>query len=106
MFAVIYKWKVKKGMESAFIEAWAERTEEIKEESGGLGSCLHKSDTEDIWIAYAQWPSKEVWMDAFYKPAKPSEAGKVMKEAVEDFQIVDTLEVVKNLLDYKKQGEE
>lgn len=98
MFAVIYRWKIKSGTELAFQEAWAERTNEIKEAHGGLGSRLHKAE-DDSWIAYAQWPSKEAWSSAIGKKEEPSQASTVMKEATEDFEILHTLDVAKDMLE-------
>lgn len=98
MFVVMYRWKLKDGTENAFQEAWATRTKEIKVEAGGLGSRLHKSD-DHSWIAYAQWPSKEIWVEAVGKPGSPSMAAQIMKEATESFEILHTMEVVKDLLE-------
>lgn len=98
MFFVIYKWEIKPGMETAFIEAWGERTEEIKNEAGGLGSRLHKSE-DNCYIAYAKWPSREIWKGNVGSPSKPSQASQVMKEATASFEIVHTMELVKDLLD-------
>jgi heme-degrading monooxygenase HmoA len=60
MFALIYRWRVLPGRDEAFIRAWARLTEIIYERDGSLGSRLHRSD-DGTYIAYAQWPSREVW---------------------------------------------
>ena len=59
MFCIIYRFKVKAGKKTQFIEAWSEVTVAYKESCGALGSRLHKSDSGE-YIAYAQWPSREV----------------------------------------------
>jgi quinol monooxygenase YgiN len=60
MFVVLYRWKVKPEHEAEFIEAWSHLTAEILSRQGSLGSRLHRSD-DGLFVAYAQWPSREVW---------------------------------------------
>lgn len=48
--------------ENEFKEIWHKLTLIIKEARGGLGSRLHKDKTkENLWVAYAQWPSENAW---------------------------------------------
>ena len=61
MFCVIYEFKVKDGSNLAFESAWADFTEAIYRVCGSLGSRLHKTDDSQTYIAYAQWPSREVF---------------------------------------------
>ncbi|MEX0360471.1 MAG: antibiotic biosynthesis monooxygenase [Allomuricauda sp.] len=63
MYAVIYQFKVVKGLEDDFIWAWKQLTKAFVAHSGGLGSRLHKDGT-GLYIAYAQWPNKESWQTA------------------------------------------
>ena len=63
MFTVIYKMKVKAGRDKDFIEGWKSLTKFIYEYEGSLGSRLHKIETSH-YLAYAQWPSKEVYANA------------------------------------------
>ena len=60
MFCVIYRWKVKPGMEDQFRSTWREITEAIFKQMGSMGSRLHEAQ-DGSWIAYAQWPSREHW---------------------------------------------
>jgi hypothetical protein len=52
---VLYRWKLKPGMETQFIESWSEATADLLLR-GSFGSRLHKG-ADDIWYGYAQWPS-------------------------------------------------
>jgi len=59
-FTVIYSFKVVEGKEKDFINSWAELTKLIYEFEGSYGSRLHKVNN-NLFIAYAQWPDKEVY---------------------------------------------
>jgi hypothetical protein len=39
---------------------WEIVTREIRDHEGGLGSRLHRA-ADGTWVAYAQWPSRELW---------------------------------------------
>ena len=81
VIAVIYRWRLKSGMEAQFIEAWSRITELYVTYRGGLGSRLHKGP-EGIWYAYAQWPSAEVRRAAFEGPPLDEAARDRMREAI------------------------
>lgn len=93
MFIAMYEWKIKPEMEEQFCKAWAERTREIMRDNGGLGSRLHKNE-DGNYIAYAQWPSREVWENA---TAEDTEARKIVKEATLSFQTLLRLELIDDL---------
>jgi len=59
MYCLIYRFKIHKDTEELFIKSWAEVTKAFAKHCGALGSRLHKKDTSE-YIAYAQWPSKEI----------------------------------------------
>ncbi len=63
MYIVMFEFVVKPGKTEAFLAAWPKVTQGIYLFKGSLGSRLHKSD-EGKWIAYAQWPSKQVYEQA------------------------------------------
>lgn len=65
MFCVVYEFKVKEGLNLQFESAWAGFTEAIYRVGGSLGSRLHKTDDPQTYIAYAQWPSREVFSREF-----------------------------------------
>lgn len=62
MYCVIYEFTVEPHNEKRFKHLWHELTLRINAECGTLGSRLHKViETENLWVAYAQWSSKEVY---------------------------------------------
>lgn len=65
-FVVLYRWKLKAGMENQFVESWSQVTALLRE-LGSLGSRLHKGP-EGLWYGYAQWPSATARQKAFEKP--------------------------------------
>ncbi len=63
--AVIYRWRVRPGMEAQFARAWGEGTRAIHERCASFGARLHKVETEpdtaadgSLWVSYARWPSE------------------------------------------------
>lgn len=82
-FAVIYRWRLKVGMEDQFIESWSQATKLLMNERGALGSRLHQAE-DGTWISYAQWPSKEAWEHHRSLPSIDTEISKLMKEAEEE----------------------
>ena len=59
MFVIIYSFKIYPNKKQEFIKSWTNLTEYIYQKYGSKGSKLHK-ESEDSFIAYAQWPSKEI----------------------------------------------
>ena len=82
-FAVLYRWRLRQGLEPAFQEAWARVTEAYLEQRGALGSRLHRSD-DGLWVAYAQWPNRAAWERAQQASAVDVEAAQRMAEAIEE----------------------
>ena len=60
MLIVLYQFTVKEGYQKSFETSWATVTEGIKRTKGSLGSRLHTTEDPLVYIAYAQWPSREV----------------------------------------------
>lgn len=60
MLAVLLEFNVKPGLEDQFVECWSETTDIIYKKFGSLGSKLHKSNN-GVYVAYAQWPSREIY---------------------------------------------
>jgi len=97
LYCIIYKFKVRDGQEERFTQAWSEVTKAYIESCGGLGSRLHKADDQD-YIAFAQWPSKEI-QDAAELPLTIKEgSGKVMKECCESIETLYKMKPVADLL--------
>lgn len=83
MFIALYRWKLKPGKEEQFREAWSEVTLAIREKFGSLGSRLHHSE-DGTWVAYAQWPTKELWQaERSFGPAVEAARMK-MREAIDE----------------------
>jgi hypothetical protein len=51
---VLYRWRLRPGMEDAFVPAWRDVTEALLRH-GSFGSRLHRGD-DGLWYGYAQWP--------------------------------------------------
>jgi heme-degrading monooxygenase HmoA len=91
MFAVFYRWTIKREQLAAFIEAWTAATLSFRA-IGALGSRLHRSDEDDgpaevSLYAYAEWPSRKAWEDAReLTPVDPAVAT-VMREATISFEM-------------------
>lgn len=80
-FAVIYRWRLKVGLEAQFVEAWSRITQLYVAHRGGLGSRLHKGP-DGIWVAYAQWPNAQARITAFAGESLDPIAREQMREAV------------------------
>ena len=105
MFAVIYRWQVVPGLEAQFEAGWRRGTERIAAEFGGWGSRLHKM-SEGVYIAYAQWPSEDVWKKAMESRMHHSddEARKMYRDAIVPgtFETIATGDVVADLLELRR----
>ena len=98
MFAAIYSFKVKKGEEDIFIKSWRSLTELIYEFEGSLGSRLHKQ-ADGLYIAYAQWPSKDIWKNAGQNlPDFADGVKKLMKAACSSIETIHELEMVSDFI--------
>ena len=99
MFIAVYEFKVKEGQNKAFIKAWANMTDSIARHRGGLGSRLHKTEVERIYVAYAQWPSREMYFDETGVKnfsAEENQERVKMKAATEYIKTVYLMEVVED----------
>lgn len=63
LFTVIYSFQIHADKEKDFIESWSELTKLIYRYEGSYGSRLHKVN-DNLFIGYAQWPSKEHWQNS------------------------------------------
>ena len=55
MFAVLYRWRIKPGLEDQFAEGWGLVTRAIRAQCGSYGARLHVAD-DGLHVAYARWP--------------------------------------------------
>lgn len=81
--AVIYRWRIRVGMEERFRQAWEVATRLLMEERGALGSRLHRAE-DDTWIAYAQWPEKKAWERSRELGSVNPASSAAMREATEE----------------------
>lgn len=96
-FCVIYRWKLRSGLEAQFALAWEQATRLIMQQRGALGSRLHRAE-DGTWYAYAQWPSKAAWQA--HRAAGPidPELSRLITEAEETGFPPIFLEPLKDLL--------
>jgi len=97
MYCIIYSFKVREGMDKIFIDAWTEVTRAYIEHAGGLGSRLHKNSNNE-YIAYAQWPSEDARNKADLPDAIKNGASKIMGECCESINTLYQLTLVADLL--------
>ena len=97
MFNVMYRWRVKEGCEENFRDAWRRATEAIYQKYKSLGSRLHKSD-DGLWIAYAQWRSREDWQAMQNRSvAADEDAFAMMRDSIEGTTEVTCLTMTDDL---------
>jgi heme-degrading monooxygenase HmoA len=98
MFTVLYRWRIKLGLEKQFIENWSARTAYLREKYDSLGSRLHQGN-DGIFYSYAQWKSAEQREQAFLSESgKTSDVQARMREAVEEDFPEIILETVSDFL--------
>lgn len=101
MFIAIYEFKVKAGKEQEFEKYWAVVTDAIATHRGALGSRLHKTEQERVYVAYAQWPSREMYFDESGAKKFSTEENRErekMKEATEYIKTVYLMEITNDRL--------
>ena len=98
MYAIIYTFKVKEGMEETFIQSWKTMTQLIYEYENSFGSRLHQSE-ENVFIAYALWPDKQTFENAGGNlPDEAKEVRNKMRESCIDIQTQFKMPVVQDML--------
>jgi len=101
MFSIIYQFYVKEGFEDTFIEGWKGLTQLIYEHEGSFGSRLHVSDKGE-YIAYAQWPSEEIFNNSGSKlPERASLYRKLMRESCHGTKVLHKLNTIEDLIEQK-----
>ena len=87
------------GRETEFEKAWAEVTEAISRLRGSRGSRLHTTAEPRLYIAYAQWPSAEIFdrnVTGYTETELASFAR--MKDAAESMRLLHRMDVKTDLL--------
>jgi len=97
MLIVLYRWRIKPGLEMLFREGWREMTETIYSKRGSLGSRLHHS-RDGTWVAYAQWPDQQTFDAAHAAGSANADAGAKMARAIEERFPEEHLVVEEDLL--------
>jgi quinol monooxygenase YgiN len=98
MFIAIYSFELKLRKESEFKGAWKALTELIYQYEGSLGSRLHQ-ESDDTYIAYAQWPDRETWQNSGSNlPPSAEQYRTVMRESCKEIKTLHELEVIEDLL--------
>lgn len=102
MFIALYEFTVKKGKEESFRASWLKTTEGIYKEFGSIGSRLHATGKENVFIGYAQWPSREQWAKVKGELSPEySQARRTMNDCIESSSILYELEVTDDYLQNK-----
>lgn len=97
---VIYRWRVKPGMEAAFIEAWKRTTRAIRAATpDALGSELLRShDAPAEYVAIARWRSVAAWR-AFRATPRDPIPGVAEMNAAGELVSAEPVEEVASLVD-------
>jgi heme-degrading monooxygenase HmoA len=80
-FVVIYRWRLHRGREQSFVDAWTRITTLLHEQCGSLGARLHRG-ADGVWSSYAQWPSARARADAFARGPVDPVASQAMRDAI------------------------
>lgn len=96
MFIALYCWRIKKGSEQHFIDAWSEVTAYYVKHFDSLGSRLHRGN-DNLFYGYAQWKTAAQRENAFTQiPEFPARVK--MHNAIEEFLSETILETVSDFL--------
>ena len=93
MFTVLYRWRIKPGLEQQFLDGWQRVTRAIHTNCGSYGSRLHRCD-DGTWLGYARWPSAAARERCQHGEV---EGLRLMTEATEHLEQV-TADIVSDLL--------
>ena len=100
MIIALYKMKVRRGKTEAFEKAWAEVTEAIAARQASLGSRLHSTADDHVYVAYAQWPDMETFesADPSRYDASQNLSRHRLKETLASVEIMELMEVCRDHL--------
>lgn len=96
MFAALYHWKVKDGLEAEFVEAWREITSAALKRCGSFGSRLHRAE-DGTFFGYARWPDDATRRRCFEAQPAPDATARMNAAIAESWPEV-RLDVVEDLL--------
>ncbi|GLB53071.1 hypothetical protein NBRC110019_21110 [Neptunitalea chrysea] len=98
MYTIVYSFIVKPGKEDDFETSWLNVTKELYKNHGSLGSRLHKP-TDTSYLAYAQWPNKEVF-DVSSNAEKSPALLKSLENMKDCCYTIDTLHKLEVAIDF------
>ena len=105
MYTVLYQWDVHQDKHDDFISGWEAVTDHYLAKHNSLGSKLHQI-SDNRFMAFAQWPSKESRDSAFNLNDAPHQAVEKMKNSIltshsptETTIILDKLKAVSEIQD-------
>ena len=99
MYCILIEFRPLPGKEKEFLKAWKDLTKYIYENFGSKGSRIHRSEVGK-YIAYAQWPGKEI-----YENVSGTKEGEKLREEMNKFLqkdgviVLEKLEVLEDLLE-------
>ncbi len=98
--AVIYRWRVKPGLEEQFARAWSEGTAAIHARCASYGARLHRpAEGGDLWVSYARWPDEASRAACFAQNDFRDIGFATMREAVAETLPEIVLEIADDQLD-------
>lgn len=100
MFIVLYEFEIHEGQEAAFEKSWGQVTDAVYAKQGSLGSRLHRGQAAGHYIAYAQWPSAEVFQNNNHDNYSEEELGMMaaMQATIKQADILNMLTVADDRL--------
>ncbi len=98
MFSVVYRFRVKPGREQLFQSSWRTLTQAIAEQRGSLGSRLHRNEADGTFVAYAVWPSEDVFNREVELQGPAVAARAEMRNNCESIETLFKMNVVDDLL--------
>jgi len=81
MYTVLYQWDIHQDKHDDFVSGWEAVTDHYLAKHNSLGSKLHKI-SDNRFMAFAQWPSKEIRDIAFNLNDAPQHAVEKMKNSI------------------------
>lgn len=101
MFCIAYEFRIKPGQDEIFKTSWAAWTDAIHRVRGSLGSRLHTTMNEGVYVGYAQWPSREIYQtppDESHFTADELRARDAMNAAIASANVMHMMTVIDDRL--------
>ncbi|MCP1727835.1 Mg2+ and Co2+ transporter CorA [Natronospira proteinivora] len=82
-FVILYRWRIKPEQEEHFARHWSALMALYQQLFGAVGGRLHQRE-DGLWIAYAEWPSREQYFLAIERGIPDESIADAMNEAVRE----------------------